>query len=202
MEIKNKYREKWKFKIVLRDNNNKYNAKFIYNCLGIIYLCRDYCFGINMKTNKTNIIRYINKIFGTNYCNNKIKRIIITYHNKVIYKSRIYYKANKEISININSIKFKKLKKIKKINKWEKLKRNLLYNNVWSNFITNEKYISETIILDPIIDKFDINIITNINGPNNVIDKNDDLMESQKNNSKCNIIDGGKTKTIINNIGK
>jgi len=199
MEIKNKYKEKWKFKIVLRDNNNKYKVKFINNCLGIIYLCKDYCYGINIKTNKMNIIRYINKIFGTNYCNNKIKRIIIIHHNKVIYKSRIYYKANKEISISINTIKFKKLKKIKKINKLEKLKRNLLYNNVWSNFITNEKYISETIILDPIIDKFEINIITNINGPNNIIDKNDDLVESQKNNLKCNIIEE-KSKTIINNI--
>lgn len=198
MEIKNEYSEKLKFKIVLRDNNNKYKVKFIYNCLEIIYLCKDYCYRTNIKTNKMNIIRYINKTFGTNYCNNKIKRIIIIYHNKVIYKSRIYYKANKEINISINTIKFKKLKKIKKINKLEKLKRNLLYNNVWSNFITNEKYISETIILDPIIDKFEINIITNINGPNNVINKNDDSVKLQKNNSKCNIIDGEKSKTIIN----
>ena len=199
MEIKNKYKEKWKFKIVLRDNNNKYKVKFINNCLGIIYLCKDYCYGINIKTNKKNIIRYINKIFGTNYCNNKIKRIIILYHNKVIYKSRIYYKANKAISISINAIKFKKLKKIKKINILEKLKRNLLYNNVWSDFITNEKYISETIILDPIIDKFEFNIITNIKGPNNNVDNNDDLVEYQKNNSKCNIIKE-KSKAIINNI--
>jgi len=31
MEIKNKYKEKWKFKIELRDNN-KYKIKFINNC--------------------------------------------------------------------------------------------------------------------------------------------------------------------------
>lgn len=115
MGIKNKYSEKWKFKIELRDDN-KYKIKFIYNCLGIIQLCKDHCFGINVKTNKTNIVKYINKIFGANYCNNKIKRIIINYH-KVIYKSRIYYKANNEINISINTIKFKNLKKIKKINK-------------------------------------------------------------------------------------
>ena len=31
MEIKNKYREKWEFKIVLRDDINNYKVKFI-NC--------------------------------------------------------------------------------------------------------------------------------------------------------------------------
>ena len=75
-----------------------------------------------------------------------------------------------------------KLKKIKKINILEKLKRDLLYNDIWSNYITNEKYLSNIIILDPIMDKFEINIITNINCPNNVIDKNDNSMEFQKNN--------------------
>ena len=199
MEIKNKYKEKWKFKIELRDNN-KYKVKFIYNCLGIIHLCKDYCFGVNVKTNKTNMVKYINKTFGTNYYNNEIKRIIIKYHNKIIYKSRKYYKANKEIYISINTIKLKKLKKIKRINKLEKLKRDLLYNNAWCNFITNEKYLSNIIILDPIIDKIEINIITDINGPNNVIDKDCNLMEFQRNNLICNIIDEEKSKTIINNI--
>lgn len=199
MEIKNKYKEKWKFKIELRDNN-KYKVKFIYNCLGIIHLCKNYCFGVNVKTNKTNIVKYINKTFGTNYYNNKIKRIIIKYHNKIIYKSRKYYKAYKEIYISINTIKLKKLKKIKRINKLEKLKRDLLYNNAWRNFITNEKYLSNIIILDPIIDKIEINIITDINGPNNVMDKDRNLMEFQRNNLICNIIDEEKSKTIINNI--
>lgn len=196
MEIKNNYREKWKFKMELRDNDDN-KVKLIDNCLGIIHLCENYCFGINVKTNKINMVKYINKIFGTNYCNNKIKRIIINYHNKVIYKSRTYYNANKEINISINTIKLKKLKKIKKINKLGKLKRNLLYNNVWSNFITNEKYLSNTIILDPITDKFEINIIANINSPNS-IDENSNSIESSK-NGLCNIIDG-KTKTIDNNI--
>ena len=168
--------------------------------LGIIHLCKDYCFGTNVKTNKTNIVKYINKIFGTNYCNNKIKRIIINYHNKVIYKSRKYYKANEEINISINTIKFKRLKKIKKINKLEKLKRNLLYNNAWSNFITNDEYLSNIIILDPIMDKFEINIITNINVPNNVTDKNVNSIETLKNDIICNINDGEKYSAIINNI--
>lgn len=82
----------------------------------------------------------------------------------------------------------------------EKLKRDLLYNNAWRNFITNEKYLSNIIILDPIIDKIEINIITDINGPNNVIDKDRNLMEFQRNNLICNIIDEEKSKTIINNI--
>lgn len=172
MGIKNKYREKWKFKIELKDNN-KYKIKFIRNCLGIIYLCKDHCFGINIKSNKRKIIKYINKTFGTNYCNNKIKRIIINYNNKIIYISRTYYNANKETNISINTIKFKKLRKIKEINILEKFKRDFLYNNIWSNYITNEKYLSNTIILDPIMDKFEINIITNINCPNKAIDKNE-----------------------------
>ena len=74
MGIKNKYREKWKFKIELRDNN-KYKIKFIHNCLGIIYLCKDHCVGINIKSNKRSIIKYINKIFGTNYAIIKSKEL-------------------------------------------------------------------------------------------------------------------------------
>lgn len=58
------------------------------------------------------------------------------------------------------------------------MRRNLLYDNIWRNFITNEKYLSNTIILDPIIDKFEINIIANINSPNYAIDKNSNLMEN------------------------
>ena len=194
MEIKNKYKEIWKYKIELRENNRK-KIKISYNCLEIINLCKDYCFGVNVKTNKTNIIKYINKNFGTNYHNNEIKRIIIRYNNRIIYKSRAFYKTNKDINIKINTIKFKKLKKIKKIKELDKFKRNLLYNNNWRNFITNENYLSNTIIPDPIIDKFEINIIANINGPNYIKDKNTNSIKFQ--NSIINTA-GKETKTIIN----
>lgn len=40
MEIGNKYRKIGKIKIELSDDN-KYEVKFIYNCLGIIQLCKD-----------------------------------------------------------------------------------------------------------------------------------------------------------------
>ena len=196
MESNNKYNEFLKYKIELRENNRK-KIKIRYNCLEIINLCKDYCFGINVKTNKTNIIKYINKNFGTDYCNNEIKRIIIRYQDRIIYKSRAFYKANKDININIKIIKFKKLKKIKKINELDKFKRDLLYNNKWINFITNEKYLSNTIILNSIIDKFEINIIANIDGPNYIKDKNTNSIKFYY----ITINNGGKeTKTIINNL--
>lgn len=174
MEIIKKNRELWRYKIILKEkgniSNNSKKTRIINNCLKLILLCRNYYFNIKKKRIKTDIIRYINKLFKTNYINNNIKRIIIKYNNKTIYKTRSYNKAKIELNININNIKYKKFKKIKKIkelDKFKQLKRNLIDKGNWYSFITNENYPDKVILLDPIMDNLEINIITDINNLNN-----------------------------------
>ena len=65
--------------------------------------------------------------------------------------------------MNITSIKCKKFRKIKKPIKLGKLKRNLIDNGNWNSFITNENYSDNIILLDPIMDNLETNIITDIN---------------------------------------
>ena len=108
MEIKKEYKEIWKYKIKLKEEDNiSYThgitkQKTINNCLEVIYLCKNYYFNINRKRSKTNIIRFINKLSKTNYINNKIRRITIKYNNKITYKARSYNNANIELNIEIN----------------------------------------------------------------------------------------------------
>ena len=48
-----------------------------------------------------------------------------------------------------------------------------MWRNNWNNFITYENYPSNNIFLDPILDNFEINIITDINHPNYINKSND-----------------------------
>lgn len=173
MEIKNKYKEIWKYKIILKEegNNNNTKVKITNNCLGVLYPCKNYYFNINKKRIKTDLIKYINKIFKTNYINNEIERIIIKYNNKIIFKTRSNKKANNVLKLNINSTKCKKFKIIKKLTKLGIFKRNFIDNRNWNSFITNENHPDNIILLDPIMDDLEINIITDINyfANNNVI---------------------------------
>ena len=76
MEITNKYKEFWKYKIILKikeNNDNNVKIKITNNCLGILYSCMNYYFNINKKNAKTDLIKYINRIFKTNYINNEIE---------------------------------------------------------------------------------------------------------------------------------
>lgn len=169
MENKNKYKEFQKYKIILKEernndkNNNKIKVKITNNCLGILYSCKNYYFNINKKRIKTDLIKHINKIFKTNYTNNRIVKIIIKYNNKIILKTRSYKKANIVLKMNISNIIYKKFRKIKKLTKFGKFKRNLIDNRNWNNFIINENYPDNIILLDPIMDDLEINIITDIN---------------------------------------
>lgn len=169
MEVKNKGKVNWKFKITLKEfNNNSYNKLIVIknNCLSIFYLCYEYYFGSNKRYIKENMVKCINKIFRMDYIYNKIKSINIRYNNKIIYKSRAYNKVNKELEINIKNINYKKFRRIKKTNKFISFKRKFLNNN-WNNFIENDTYPSNNIFLDPIMDKIEINILDIIEKPNN-----------------------------------
>lgn len=100
----------------------------------------------------------------------KIKRNIIRYNNKTIYKSRTYNKINKELEINIKSINFMKFRRIRKIKQFIIFKRKFSNNNNWNCFIDNDIHPSNNIFLDPIMDKIEIKFI-NINMPNNFSSK-------------------------------
>ncbi len=171
--MKNKYKEYWKFKVELKENNSFINSIIINNCLDLINLCKEYCFSRNNSSNKKKIIKYINKSFGTIYTNNKIKRIAIEYNNRTIYRGRTYYNANMELYISIYSIRIKKFKKIRKANKFIRFRKKFMNNN-WYNYITYDNYPSQNIYLDPIMDNLEINIITEIKYPNHIYmdDKN------------------------------